>query len=233
MRFMLLLLLLVSPVFGADTTNEVSSVQVLIDRFDDTGFVYIADPVWDTVPNFVSYAKEAASFGECAIDPLIEALGGSRQSRLAAAIGLEAVGPLAIRARSKLIEMFENGGRDSILVCGIIRGIGPNATEFVPQLRPLLSADNFHVQYWACRALSSIGPGAEEAIPDLISALKNGLASVRRNAAIALGNIAGELDDMQFVIDALEQAQHDYSVPIRQAAVEALTKLQEKEYDVN
>ena len=233
MRFVFLVLLLVSPAFGeeirldADTPNEVLAVQALIERFDDTDYVFRTDPLLEVVPAFAIYAEAAASFGECAINPLIQALDGSRQSRVAAAIGLAAIGPLAIKARPQLIEMLETGGRDSILACAIIQGIGPDAKEFVPQLRLLLAADDFHVQYRACRALSAIGPGAGSTAGALIVALREGVASVRRNAAIALGNIAVELDGKSkwAVIQALRQTQNDYSVPVREAAMEALRNL--------
>jgi HEAT repeat protein len=210
-----------------NTPNEVLAVQALIDCFDDTDYVFRVDPVLETVPTFAIYAEAAASFGACAVDPLIEALGGSRQSRVAAAIGLEACGPLAIKARPELLKMFENDGRDSILACAIIRGIGPGAKEFVPQLTISLQADDFHVQYWACRALSSIGPDASPAAGALIEALHTGVASVRRNAAIALGNIAVNFDGKSkwAVIQALRQTQKDYSAPVRGAAKEALHKL--------
>jgi HEAT repeat protein len=229
MRFVFLLLLLVAPVYGEnivldDTPNEVVAVQALIDRFDDTTLVIRTD-VYAVTPAFVIYAEAAASFGDCAVDPLIAALDEGGQIRLAAAIGLQAVGPAAIKAKPFLIEMLASqSDRENILACGIIQGIGPNAVELVPQLRKLLSSDNFHVQYWACRGLSSIGPGAEDAVHDLLLWLKYGVASVRRNAAIAIGNIGPGLA-CPLIIERLTVALDDRSVPVREAAQEALLKL--------
>ena len=232
MRFVLPLLLCVL-VYGGYTvlnvnTPDVLSVQDLIDNFDSTEIITETEPWVSTTPAFVIYAELAASFGECAVDPLIEALNGEGQIRVAAAIGLEAVGPAAIKATPQLIEMLEGtNDHDNILACGIIRGIGSDAVKLVPLLQKQLHNDNFHVQYWACRALSSIGPDAAPAVGELVVALREGITSVRRNAAIALGSIAGNLDGKSkwAVIIALEQTKDDSSVPIRDAAVEALTKL--------
>lgn len=223
MRFVIVLLLLAAPVYGgilaANTPDEVLAVQVLIEKFDNANTV--------TRTDFVTFAKAIASFGECAVDPLIEALGKEGQIRVAAAVGLEAVGPAAIKATPQLIEMLDASDRDNILVCGIIRGIGPDAVKLVPLLRTLLDNNNFHVQYWACRALSSIGPGAQMATPDLSKELLTGLASVRRNAAIALGNIAPGMTERQLqeTITVLEVAQQDGCHPVREAATEALERI--------
>jgi len=233
MRFVIVLLLLCALVYGGytidvSTSNDVLAVQGLIANFDSTEIITETEPWVSTTPAFVTYAELAASYGDCAVDPLIEALGEEGQIRMAAAIGLEAVGPAAIKAKPQLVEMLESSSDlDNILACGIVRGIGSDAVELVLLLQKQLHNDNFHVQYWACRALSSIGPGASPAAGELIVALREGLASVRRNAAIALGNIAGELDGKSkwAVINALEQTTFDYSVPVREAAVEALTKL--------
>lgn len=215
---MVVLLMVAAPVYG--TPDEVLAVQALIEKFDNANTVTGAD--------FVTFAKAIVSFGECAVDPLIEALGKEGQIRVAAAVGLEAIGPAAIKATPQLIEMLGASGRDNILACGIIRGIGPGAVELVPLLRTLLDNNNFHVQYWACRALSSIGPGAHQATSDLCEILIMGIASVRRNAAIALGNIAPgmTLRQLQETINVLEVIKlRDGCHPVRIEAIEALNKI--------
>ena len=242
MRFvtllLLLLLLLCVLIYGGYTVLNVSTpdgvlaVQGLIANFDSTEIITETEPWVSTTPAFVIYAESAASYGDCAVDPLIEALGEKGQIRMAAAIGLEAVGPAAIKAKPQLIEMLESSSDlDNILACGVVRGIGPGAVALTPLLQKLLHSENFHVQYWACRALSSIGPDAAPAVGELVVVLREGVTSVRRNAAIALGNIAGNLDGKSkwAVINALEQTKDDSSVPVRDAAKEALNKLNTNE----
>jgi len=235
MRFLLPLLLLVSTVVRGEniildqtTPNEALAVQVLIDQFENTDIVIRREPWLTTKPVFVIYAEAAASLGEVAIDPLIEALDGSRQTRIGAAVGLGAIGSASIRTEFKLHRMLMgNDSFDRILACGIIRGIGPDAFILVDSLRLCLHHDNFHVQYWACRALSSIGSGANDATEDLLIVLKMGIASVRRNAAITLGNIQDGMDQPTRwkVIDALQEAKKDRCQPVRAAATEAEAKI--------
>ena len=37
-------------------------------------------------------------------------------------------------------------------------GIGPDAKDAVPELIKMLSSDDFHTQYWACRAWGRSAP---------------------------------------------------------------------------
>ena len=235
MRFLLALLLLCVPACGGSTQSEttapskVAAVQALIDRFDDTEIVVRTEPWYDTRPAFVDHAEAVAAFGDCAVDPLIVALEDENpQVRVAAAVALEIIGPAAIKAKPLLEEMLQSDDdRTNILACGIIRGIGgPDAIELTDLVMTLLDNENFHVQYWACRALGGIGPrAAPAAAGKLIELLETGVASVRQNAAITLGNIAAGLEDKSAVIQALERTTEDYSHLIRVAAEEALTKI--------
>jgi len=210
-----------------NTSDDVHAVQALIEKFDTPGFVDVE--YRGTIPVFVIYAEEAATYGECAVEPLIEALEEEGQVRVAAAIALDIIGPAAIKAKPQLLVLFaSDSDRDNILACGICRGIGSGAVELVPQLRLLLDHDNFHVQYWSCRALASIGPGAHAATEDLCRELVTGLASVRRNAAIALGDIAPgmTLRQLQKTMNILKVvSMSDGCHPVRVVAVEALTKI--------
>lgn len=231
MRFIMLLLLLTAPVYGGEITpnipEDVLAVRALIEKFDTPGFVDVEGR--GTIPAFALYAEEVATYGECAVDPLIEALGEEGQIRVAAAIALDIIGPASIKATPQIIKLLGSTvDRDNILGCGICRGIGRDAVGLVPQLLPLLDADNFHVQYWACRALSSIGPGAYAATDGLNRLLLNGVASARRNAAIALGSIAPGMTQRQLqeTRDALTAvAETDGCHPVRIEAIAALKKI--------
>ncbi len=233
MRF-LLLLLLCSPTFAdiqldEGTPNEVLAVQVLIERFGDTDIITRTEPWFTVVPVFVVYAEAAASFGNCAVDPLIVVLQDENlQVRVAAAFALEAVGPASIKAKLLLEEMLQSDDDFTItLACAIIRGIGPDAIELVDPVMTCLDHKNFHVQYWACRALGGIGLNATPAADKLIELLKTGVASVRRNAALALGQIYKFRGDQTVnVIRALLQViENDYSMPVKAAAEEALKNI--------
>jgi len=233
MRFLFLLLLLCSPA-SADIQldegipNEVLAVQALIERFDDTDTIVRTEPWFQTLPVFVAYAEAAASFGDCAVDPLIEALQDENpQVRVAAAIALEAVGPASIKAKPLLEEMLQSDDdRTNILACAIIRGIGPGACELVDSVMTCLDSENFHVQYWACRALGGVGSEAISATDKLVKLLETSTASVRRNAALALGLMYKCQGEPGSIIQALEQViENDYSVPVKDAAKEALINI--------
>jgi len=240
MRFLLvlLLLLLCAPAVAAipvieldeDTPNQVIAVEALIERFDDPDVIVRYVPWEHSLPAFVAYAKAAATFGDCAVGPLMVSLQDENpQVRVAAAIALEAVGPAAIEAKPLLIEMLQSDDdRTIILACGIIRGIGPEAGGFTDLLIAQLSNENFHVQYWTCRALGGIGTNAVPAVGRLCVLLEDGVASVRRNSATALGDIAIGLDrkSQLDIIYALQLATTDWSHCVCVAAREALLKIE-------
>ncbi len=240
-RTFLLLLLMCIPVYGEEiildenTPNDVLAVRALIEKFDSGDIVVRTEPFVTYTPAFVAYAESVATFGECAVDPLRDALHigatiENKQVRTAAAIALAGVGPAAMRAEPEIQALLDStDDRDNILACGIIQGIGPDASTLVGSLRTLLYHDSFHVQYWSCRAIASIGPGAGKAAPDLCILLESGVASVRRNAAVALGEIADGIEPhvREITIDLLIKATEDYSKPVRVAAAEALGKFYE------
>jgi HEAT repeat protein len=112
-------------------------------------------------------------------------------ARRAAAVALHAYGEEAKAAVPALVELLreEDAGTRREAMFGLM-GIGPAAAAAVPELTKLLSSDNFHTQYWACRALGRIGaPAAKSAVPEMIRLMREGVASVRGNAAAALGAI--------------------------------------------
>ena len=232
MRFLLLLLLLCLPACNGEIQSETTApneaVQTLIDRFDDTEIVVRTEPWYDTLPAFVVHAEAAASFGDCAVYLLMVALEDENpQVRTAAAIALEKIGPASIKAKPLLEEMLQSDDdHTNILACAIIRGIGPGAADLVDLVKELLYNENFHVQYWACRALGGVGLEAAIVVNELLDRLVTGVASVRRNAALALGEITKSIDNNGPIIQALEQViEHDYSVPVKDAAKEALKNI--------
>ena len=139
--------LLCSPASGEiqldeSTPNEVIAVQALIECFDCTDVIVRTEPWYTSLPVFVVYAEAAASFGECAVYPLMVALEDENpQVRTAAAIALEAIGPASIKAKPLLEEMLQSDNdRTKILACAIIRGIGPDAAELVDLVKEILYA---------------------------------------------------------------------------------------------
>jgi HEAT repeat protein len=150
--------------------------------------------------------------------------------RIEAAIALAKIGPEAIAAEPVLKEMLRGDDElNNALACGIIQGIGGRAVNLIDDISMLLPHENFHIQYWACRALGAIGPLAHRKALVLGPMMMNEEASVRKNAAMALGNIAlgCSAEDFRLVIWWLEfAAENDRCHPVREAAKEALNKLQ-------
>lgn len=101
-----------------------------------------------------------------------------------------------------------------------VEGLGAAGAEAVPALISLLDHENFHYQYFVCRTLGAMGEVAKPAVPKLIDRLKNGLPSVRRHAATALGNIGPVAG--QEAVEALTAALSDPLAPVRQDAARAL-----------
>ena len=103
-----------------------------------------------------------------------------------------------------------------------LRDLGPASAGVQQTMLKLLDDDNFHTQYWACRVLGAIGSQAAKAAPALQKKAENGVASVRRNAIAALGDIgpaAGE-DALQ----TLRTRLFDPRQLVKEAAAEALGK---------
>ncbi|MBI4661829.1 MAG: HEAT repeat domain-containing protein [Verrucomicrobia bacterium] len=106
-----------------------------------------------------------------------------------------------------------------------IEAIGPAAAEAIPNLVDALGDPA--AQAVAARALGEFGPAAAAAVPKLVELVSDpsrfaGSAELRSNAARALGRI-GVTDES--VLAALRQAGADPDATIREAAREALTRL--------
>ena len=238
-----LLLMMSGLVFGEERVLPLSqpadtvAVEALIAQFDSTDILIRTDEdgcMMTAIPSFVAYAEAAAKL-DGAAPILAEILAGetpdglprSPQARIAASVALEAIGPEAMIAEPTLREMLASPlPRENIMALAIIRGIGPDAAPLLGHVRTLLHAENFHVSYWACRAVAAMGDAGEPAVGDLCLLLTTDQpASVRRNACIALKEVAGCSTHLQKVVQILiDVVEGDYSYPVRVEASAALEK---------
>jgi HEAT repeat protein len=142
---------------------------------------------------------------------------------LGSAAALQRMGPQAQEAIPRLIALLASDPNRRIPMIAALQGIGKAAKPAVPALIKTLDSEDFHTQYWACRALGAIGPDAQAAVPKLCELTKSGTASVRRNAAAALGQIGPAIGTAG--LDALIAAVGDGIEPVRENAVKALGQL--------
>lgn len=134
---------------------------------------------------------------------------------------LETLGPRASVVVPDLIRILELDQPETRRhVLSILRSIGPGARDSVAAIRKKLFHDDFHVQYWACRALGGIGDDAKAATDDLCRLLgRDYVASTRRNAAITLGNIGPGVgkNAVESLIDSLRDRSHPVRVEVANA----------------
>jgi HEAT repeat protein len=110
------------------------------------------------------------------------------------------------------------------MACHALVGIGPAASLAVNPVAKLLDHKNLHMQYWSCRVLGSIGaPAALPTVDRLITLTHEGVASVRRNAVLALGQIG--ITAGPKMLKSLSDALQDRTQPVRAAAATALAKI--------
>jgi HEAT repeat protein len=103
--------------------------------------------------------------------------------------------------------------------------IGPEARGAVPALREILAKESEKLLVcFAIRTLGSIGKDAKEALPDLIARSKSDQILEVRLAAIEQLGIIGP--DAKDAVGILTQAQKDGRAEIRDAATEALKRIQ-------
>src|SRR5205807_9546376 len=121
--------------------------------------------------------------------------------------------------RSKLILM--------LLAAFLSAAAGCNARRIeysVPSLVKTLKEDKDpNMRYWAAESLGKFGPEAQAAVPDLVAALQDESKMVRMGAAYALGEI-GSAD----AVPPLQEARNDSEKEVRDAAVTALKRIQQK-----
>lgn len=210
-------------------STDVLAVSALIDRFDSKETVITINPATESpveIPAFVAYATACAKLSD-ATPLLAEVLGdvaATGQVRMAAAVALSRTGPEAIGAEPALNRLLAGTQVERRMAAGVIQGIGPAAASLVPALSPNLYSvsGDFHTQYWTCRALGAIGPEASHSVPDLAYLCEYGVASVRRNACLAIGLIAPGTDMEAYGREVLEKSRHDWIAPVRDAAEEGL-----------
>lgn len=225
-----------------DTSTDTLAVQVLIEKFESTDYILRTDDeghMMAIVPAFACYAQACAKL-DGAAPILTEVLAGgtptangpsmvySQQARVAAAIALEAIGPEAMVAWPTLAIMLHSPQeRENIVALAVIRGIGPEAASLLTSVRTLLYAEDFHTRYWACRAVAAMGDAGEPAAADLcLLLMMDEPASVRRNACIALGEVAPGSQEADIAVRLLaEVLATDYSHPVQVEAKVALKKI--------
>lgn len=106
---------------------------------------------------------------------------------------------------------------------GTLEGLGKVAAEAVPVIIPRLASEDFHSQYFACRALAAIGPPAKPAVAELIRLTREGVSSPRRHACLALGKIGPAVGEEG--VRALVARLADGNQVVRRDAVIALGDL--------
>ena len=110
--------------------------------------------------------------------------------------------------------------RHAIFLLGVV---GPGAKPALPALKKMLRHEDFHTQYWTCRTLAKMGDAALEAVPDLTDQLRAQTASVRRNAALAIGQLGPKCGEQ--VVSPLTNCLKDRQQMVRSDAATALGKL--------
>lgn len=202
--------------YAAHPAAAKATVDRLLEKMADDGSAD-GEPVW------VASAAAIVAVGPSVIGKLVQRLDPEKNETeyRAACAALSEFGSAATPALDRLIAVISKD--DDIIgpALFVIQKIGPKAAPAVPALIARLEDENFHHQYWACRALGAIGRQAEPSVPKLIDLLKNGVTSVRRNAAMALGEIGVASDP---VLDDLTKALTDPIAPVRQEALLALGK---------
>ncbi len=195
-----------------------AALPALIARFEDTDLANEREEVW------VLASRATGRMGEAAVQPLIEQLLPDQPRRYVAACGaLHDIGPASLPAMPILLPQIEKDDSLTIPSMFAVAGLGTKGAEAVPAIVKILDSENFHHQYWACQALGAMGEAAHPAIPKLIERMQNGVVSVRRHAAAALGNLGAEAGPE--AIAALIAAIDERLEPVREEAVIALGKM--------
>jgi HEAT repeat protein len=104
--------------------------------------------------------------------------------------------------------------------------VGADGAKALPELRLAVKDEDKFVRCHALRAIGGLGKGGADAVPDLVRCLKEDSNTDARVAAIeALGSLG--LNGSE-VVDALTAASRSSQTVIREAALEALRKIEEK-----
>jgi HEAT repeat protein len=116
--------------------------------------------------------------------------------------------------------------------------LGAAAKPAIPALATALADKNLNVRYWCAKVLRGFGPEAKEAVPALVAALRTFpggspaldgperyYPDVRSVAAEALGAIGPAAKD---AVPALKEAAADKSPDVREAAAQAIRRIEAK-----
>jgi HEAT repeat protein len=204
---------------GAIGPGARDAVPVLVTRLDDREPVD-AGEVW-----LVAGEALGQIGGEAALEgilPLLVPDPNDLRYR-GACLVLHTMGAQAAPAVPRLLEILASGTEPLGPPLYALEGIGAHGAEALPALIGLLDHENFHYQYFVCRVLSAMGEKAAPAVPKLMDRLQHGAPSVRRHAALALGDI-GPVGG-QPAVEALTAALSDPLAPVRQDAATALGQL--------
>ncbi len=201
--------------------NE-AAISALLVRLDD------AELRSDDVPVWVYAAKALGQLGPKSVPRLIAKLSAeNRTGRRAAAIALHDIKPPPKDAVPALIAMLvQNEPETRVAAMYAILGLDPKpAASAMSSLHLMLSSDDFHTQYWACRTIAAVGaPEALETVPKLIELTTSGVASVRSNAAEAIGLIGEAVGER--AVEPLTKMLEDHNYVVRRAGVIALGRLE-------
>jgi HEAT repeat protein len=164
--------------------------------------------------------------------PAVPALGaaaaGDKEAavRKEAAKALAAIGPKAGDAASALIKALQDSNADVRLQAAYALGrIGPDAAAALPDLIKAVKDKDKSVRCHAIHAIGAMGKAATPAIPDLIGAVKDDVVADVRLAAIE--ELAAFGPDAKAAQDVLMVASRDGKPAIREAAQDALKKIQQ------
>ncbi|GIW93911.1 MAG: hypothetical protein KatS3mg110_1952 [Pirellulaceae bacterium] len=197
--------------------KAVAAAPQVIARLDDPDLVDDT-PVWQVA------SRTLAQMGPDVVPSLLPLLDPRHPQRyLGACAALEQLGPAAKPALPKLLELATYNPPDCQPALFVLRALGKEAKEALPTLMKQLDSPDFHTQYLACRVLGALGEHGQPATEKLCQLLAGGVASVRRNAAAALGQIGPSIGPEG--ITALIQAVSDPLEPVREEAVIALGRL--------
>ena len=166
---------------------------------------------------------------DAAAEALAEALGDAEapaevRKACADALGqLGAAGEAAVPALAAALKEKQN--LEVRRACANALGqLGPAAAKALPELRQALKDDDKYVRIHSLHALGGIGKDAADALPEIIRCVKEDSVTEVRVAAIeTVGSIGVKAPD---AIDALTTSSRSPQTAVREAAVEALKKLQ-------
>jgi HEAT repeat protein len=151
------------------------------------------------------------------------------EARKAAADSLGLLGKVAEDAVPALAEALKDMKSVEVRRAAAIAlaQIGPPAVKALPELRQATHDEDKFVRSHATHTLGGLGKDAADAVPELIRLVKDDTVTEVRVAAIeALGLVGVKTSD---AVDALSTASRSSQTVLREAAVEALKRLEEKE----